>query len=900
MVKQLTCVIDERTQTEHKNEIEKYENLIQSEFNLRCQNKIDFQLKEFELGVLIRSLEDKLRYFELENDQLVKEIDILKVRIYGGKNEKDEGKKPTEKLTKEPEEPEEQLATRAAEKRETTKSEESLFQRVARRQQLIKRQSYDRSQSELTTGEHAVVTQFKPVKYQWELNDENIKRIDPKTGETILHNYCKYINTTPLEVFKYLIEIKGCLINVKDKNGNPPPYYALHLFKPNSDVNTLFYLLSQNGLGPKTKGKNDDSLLHQACLRINTLPLAVFEYLLDVKRCDLNAIDNTSRSSPLYHAINAFTPKSGGDINTLIYLLTRKELNLMQTESGAGTLLHLACTRVNVIPIEIFKTIHKIHPAACNLKDGVKNYPICYVLSTFRALSGGDIDTVMYLLGQKGLEINTKGHEGLTPLHLACRNINSLPLGVFKYLIETLGADINAIDDRLETPLHYGIIQYDRCGDINNLYYLLNLPQLNIDAKDGKGVTIFHFAAFNIPQIPIEMFKFLIEEKRCDLNAVDSDKRSPLSHAFEKFTHACDPAVLFYLLSQDGVNVNRKGRDDYTLLHIACTHIYEFPIEVFKELLEEKHADINAKDCDLNTPLHHALIAFKPETDVDILTYLLEQDGVDFTAKDSENYTLLHQACLNVNSIPTKIFEYLIEIQNCDINAVDDEGITPIGCALLAYKDKGKDEDSLPLVYLIGKVPPRVTLKEKNQCHLLHSAAQNIKSVPLLAFMTLIESKGCILDVRDTQNQYTPLHYFFHELDLSIANQSSLLGYLSAQKGFNVNITGKDKRTPLHMACLNPHSNANLFMLLLNTHNAKLDPDCQGNTPLHLFLETVIKGNNDQLAAEVTAIFIKKKVRINLKNSSHETVLDIITPRSSTFPLTYKVLLDHGAKPAPR
>ena len=39
-----------------------------------------------------------------------------------------------------------------------------------------------------------IITQFRPVTGQLKLNEANIKRIDPKSGETILHNHCKYIN----------------------------------------------------------------------------------------------------------------------------------------------------------------------------------------------------------------------------------------------------------------------------------------------------------------------------------------------------------------------------------------------------------------------------------------------------------------------------------------------------------------------------------------------------------------------------------------------------------------------------------------------------------------------------------------------------------------------------------
>ena len=47
-----------------------------------------------------------------------------------------------------------------------------------------------------------IITQFTTLNSQWELNGDNITRIDPGTDETILHNYCKCMNTTPLEAYR--------------------------------------------------------------------------------------------------------------------------------------------------------------------------------------------------------------------------------------------------------------------------------------------------------------------------------------------------------------------------------------------------------------------------------------------------------------------------------------------------------------------------------------------------------------------------------------------------------------------------------------------------------------------------------------------------------------------------
>jgi len=134
-----------------------------------------------------------------------------------------------------------------------------------------------------------IITQFRPVDDQWELNDTNINRIDPTTRYTILHNYCCYINTTPREVYRYLIETKGCDVNVQDNSKNTPIHDAFLFFDPNKggDITVLHYLLSQKGVNVNIKGYNGYTLLHMACKRINRLPLEIFKLLIETMGCDV-------------------------------------------------------------------------------------------------------------------------------------------------------------------------------------------------------------------------------------------------------------------------------------------------------------------------------------------------------------------------------------------------------------------------------------------------------------------------------------------------------------------------------------------------------------------------------------------------------------------------------------
>jgi ankyrin repeat protein len=128
--------------------------------------------------------------------------------------------------------------------------------------------------------DNPIITQFRPAEDQWELIEDNIKRIDPETGCTILHNYCEYINDTPLAVYQYLIETKGCDINALNKDKDTPLHDAFRYFNPDDggDITVLMYLLSQKGVNGDTKAQYGYTILHIACQHINILPIEIFRY----------------------------------------------------------------------------------------------------------------------------------------------------------------------------------------------------------------------------------------------------------------------------------------------------------------------------------------------------------------------------------------------------------------------------------------------------------------------------------------------------------------------------------------------------------------------------------------------------------------------------------------------
>jgi ankyrin repeat protein len=342
-----------------------------------------------------------------------------------------------------------------------------------------------------------IITQFKPRGGQWDLNDHSIKRIGDETGSTILHNYCCYINTTPLGVYRYLIEVKGCDINARDKYNDTPVHLAFGRFDPNEggNITVLMYLLSQMNINANTGGYNGETLLHDACKKINKLPLDIFKVLIETMGCDVNALDKYSNTPP-HHALRLFDPNKGGDITILTYLLNQKSVNGNIKDLYGYTLLHTACYYINKLPIDIFKLLIETLCCDVNAQDDRNDTPLHDALRLFDPNKGGDITALAYLFSQEGIDGNITGESGFTLLHMACKNARKLPVDVFKLLIETQGFDVNAVDNDKNTPFHLAFHDFDPINDSNITVfaYLINRNSFNVNIKDQDGCTFLHLA----------------------------------------------------------------------------------------------------------------------------------------------------------------------------------------------------------------------------------------------------------------------------------------------------------------------------------------------------------------------------------------------------------------------
>ncbi|MYH39602.1 MAG: hypothetical protein F4154_01200 [Candidatus Dadabacteria bacterium] len=195
------------------------------------------------------------------------------------------------------------------------------------------------------------------------------------------------------------------------------------------------------------------------------------------------------------------------------------------------------------------------------------------------------------------------------------------------------GADVNARDGSGGTPLHYTWRQ----GKTEAVKVLI-AAGADINARDEAGQTPLYVA---VGFQSFEAIKTLIAAG-ADVNAKDKYGYTPLDTGLRQGI----TADIVKILIAGGANVNSLSGVVYksTPLHIAVSPVYQIsPVtshgrsssdsaEILKTLIAAG-ADINVKDSDGKTPLHHAVVFNDPS-----IVKILVDAGADVYVKDKGGF----------------------------------------------------------------------------------------------------------------------------------------------------------------------------------------------------------------------------------------------------------------------
>ena len=541
--------------------------------------------------------------------------------------------------------------------------------------------------------------------------------------------------------------------------------------------------------------------------------------------------------------------------------------------------------------------------------------------SLFDAVNRKDYQNVSTILSSSpDININASDMEGYTSLHRAIVNND---LNTVMELLKNENIDVNSklgIEVSIDgwylggaTPLI--LASYLGYTDIVNA-----LIEKGVDVKakdDVDGCMAIHLAAANGKN---DVINILLDVDASNINDVDNRGNTPLHWASMK-----DRADTVSLLIENGADIEAKDVDNWTALHYAAA----FASLQTVEALVDNGADKNSLTKDGNIPVNYA----KDET---IKTYLsggkigredteevveeeTKETAADETAENTETSETITEDELNneldttqngsivdptVVDLDPKQLELLIAVKNNDIiavnallkenvnpNFVDEEGYSPLHRAvlnnnldvvnvLLSYKDIDTEiklpyEASVDDWYLGGATPLLVASYTGNAdiVNALIEAGSDIRAKDDIDGATtihiasangnneviniLLNKDNTLINEADSMKD-TPLHW------ASIKNQTDTISLLLAN-GADTKLANSDGNTVLHYAAMYGDVNTVNVLLEADSSLASVENN-EGITPIYY---AIVVSDNDILSSIIT----NGQIDINKKDSLGYTPL---------------------------
>jgi ankyrin repeat protein len=349
------------------------------------------------------------------------------------------------------------------------------------------------------------------------------------------------------------------------------------------------------------------------------------------------------------------------------------------------------------------------------------------------------VDAIRFLL-EHGADVNARRDDLCTPLHLA---VNTGDLSMTRMLLDHQ-ADINSRNDDGQTPLHLAVLSRRETSqdeeDGCDLATLLLERGANSNEQDKNNATPLHLACY---YKKLKIVRVLLNHHAKANTKTNTGDTALHGVSCIKYESQEDGARVAQLLLECGMDVNARGKDHSTPLHVASYN----GKHAIAQLLLSRGAKADTENDRGETPLHSVAMGRHEfqEDGVRIAQQLLEH-GVDMNAQCKNHSTPLHIAVYNGKFA---IVRLLLD-HGANANAKTDDGVTPLH---LVSWSRYESQRGVRVVLLLLECGADVNAQRKDLWTPLHVASYHGKH----AIARLLLDCGAISNAEDSFGE-TPLH----------------------------------------------------------------------------------------------------------------------------------------------
>lgn len=385
----------------------------------------------------------------------------------------------------------------------------------------------------------------------------------------------------------------------------------------------------------------------------NAAPYETIIYLLSLEGNDINKLTHDKRTYLFWAAFN-------NNLAVTEYLLKNgAKVNIR--DSHQYTPLLFATARGNVNPA-IYDLLLK---NGGNIQDTNENGANVLLLAVQHLK---DLKEAEYFI-KRGLSFKAVDSDGNNAIFYAARNGNEV---IVKQLIKKK-VNPKTLNKKGQN-LMFAAAEGARMKQ-NSLSFFQFIEGLGIDPnqKDNEGLTPLFALATRHREA--EVFAYFIE-KGNDVNQKNKQGNTPLINASSRNT-----LEVVTLLANKTTDINIQNKQGYSALTQSV--ISNTPDVV--NFLLKKGADIKVKDNEGNSLAYHLIRNYNPRDakNFDEKWKILVENGLDFTQNQTNGANAYHLAVEKGNlDLVQKVSS-----SGSDINAKDNDGLTPLHKAIMTAKD---------------------------------------------------------------------------------------------------------------------------------------------------------------------------------------------------------------------